>query len=123
MKLLEFRWTISRGRDTYGYNICSLWVDGVKVSSCNGGGYDMEGTALALYVEGVYQDKLMSLRGDVEKHQKYYGLKFYDNKPCLDGGCGFSSITKIMEAINLKLEYKSRTKSSNRSQYLLLENN
>lgn len=45
-KVLQFKWTISRGRDTYGYNICSLYVDGKKVSGCSGGGYDMMGTCL-----------------------------------------------------------------------------
>jgi len=57
-KSLEFRWTVSKGRDTYGYNICSLWVDGVKVSSCNGGGYDMQGTAFAEWLQDNFQDRL-----------------------------------------------------------------
>ena len=47
---LEFIWTVSRGRETYGYNICSLYSNGVKVSSCNGGGYDMQGVCLANYL-------------------------------------------------------------------------
>jgi hypothetical protein len=33
---LEFKWSVSKGRDTYGYDICSLYVDGKKVSSCYG---------------------------------------------------------------------------------------
>ena len=44
--VLTFKWTVSRGRDSYGYNIVTLRVDGDKVSSCNGGGYDMKGTCL-----------------------------------------------------------------------------
>jgi hypothetical protein len=39
MKTLKFKYTTSKGRDSYGYNICSLWVDGEKVSSTCGGGY------------------------------------------------------------------------------------
>ncbi len=58
MYRLTFKWTVSRGRDTYGYNICSLWVDGNKVSSCNGGGYDMKGTAFGNWVEEAWQDEL-----------------------------------------------------------------
>lgn len=27
---LYFKWTISKGRNTYGYNICTLLVDGEK---------------------------------------------------------------------------------------------
>ena len=33
MKTLKFKYTTSRGRNSYGYNICSLWVDNEKVSS------------------------------------------------------------------------------------------
>ena len=58
---LEFRWSISRGRDTYGYNICSLWVDGYKVAACNGGGYDMEGTVFAIWIESNFQKRLNKL--------------------------------------------------------------
>ncbi len=61
-KHLEIRWSVSRGRDTYGYNICSLWVDGVKVASCNGGGYDMVGTVLGSYIAKNYADRLKSLK-------------------------------------------------------------
>lgn len=59
--LLEFKWTVSRGRDTYGYNICSLYVDGQKVSACNGGGYDMKGTALGNWIARTYADRLCAL--------------------------------------------------------------
>jgi hypothetical protein len=61
MKTLEFKWTVSRGRDTYGYNICSLYVDGQKVSACNGGGYDMKGTALGNWIARAYADRLLKL--------------------------------------------------------------
>ena len=30
MQALKFKYTTSKGRDSYGYNICSLWVDGEK---------------------------------------------------------------------------------------------
>lgn len=63
MYRLTFKWTVSRGRDTYGYNICSLWVDGNKVSSCNGGGYDMKGTAFGNWVEEAWQDELQAKGG------------------------------------------------------------
>jgi len=62
MSLLEFKWTVSRGRDTDGYNICSLYVDGRKVASCNGGGYDMKGTALGNWIAKAYADRLRKLR-------------------------------------------------------------
>lgn len=57
--VLEFKWTISRGRDTYGYNICSLWVDDKKVESCNGGGYDMPGECLSSWIKSEFKDQLL----------------------------------------------------------------
>jgi hypothetical protein len=75
--MLEFKWTTSRGRDSYGYNICSLYVDGCKVSSCNGGGYDMEGTAFGNWLAKAYADKLRDLpTGKLAK--TFYGLTYHD---------------------------------------------
>lgn len=60
-KQLHFKWTISRGRDTYGYNICTLLVDGEKKGRCMGGGYDMQGTAFADWLQNEYQKELIEL--------------------------------------------------------------
>ena len=70
--LAEFRWTISRARDSYGYNICSLWIDGRKVSSCNGGGYDMGGTCLGSWFNKAAKNLLLKLK------EEFYGLTFHD---------------------------------------------
>lgn len=59
---LEFKWTVSRGRDTYGYNICTLYVDGERVARCNGGGYDMEGTVFGNFLARNYADRLRALK-------------------------------------------------------------
>lgn len=59
---LQFKWTVSRGRDTDGYNICSLYVEGKKVASCNGGGYDMEGTCLGSWVARRFAERLCKLK-------------------------------------------------------------
>lgn len=112
--LAEFRWTVSRGRDTYGYNICTLYIDGCKVASCNGGGYDMQGTCLADWLQDNEQERLKHLKAST-----YYGLFFYNPKRkkrqkrysagcsiVLDGGCGFSSIERIGERIGYKFQYK-----------------
>jgi len=69
---LVFKWSISRARDTYGYNICSLWVDRIKVTSCNGGGYDMQGTVLGNWISGAFETELLTL------DKKYYGLTFHN---------------------------------------------
>lgn len=166
-RTLEFKWTVSRARDSYGYNICSLYVDGQKVSACNGGGYDMKGTSLGSWIETAYRDRLLALKpSQMEKlghydHEKkarvkdgrgFYGLTFHNPKfdpgkatassgnktvaeaeaagetigleryqaiysasskvptkthvvPSIDGGCGFSSVERIMKAIGLTMEY------------------
>lgn len=70
---LKFSWTVSRGRDTYGYNICTLYVDGVKRGRCNGGGYDMQGTALAQFIESEFKEELVKTIKN-----EYYGLCFFD---------------------------------------------
>lgn len=92
-KVLKFKWGVSRGRDTYGYNICSLYVDSEKVSSCNGGGYDMKGTALGNWFVEAYKKELVSLKPkDMPEEFEYnhetksreskgrmlYGLSFHD---------------------------------------------
>ena len=125
MTHLETRWSISRGRETYGYNICSLWADGRKVSSCKGGGYDMVGTALGNYVEEAYQDRLLAIADRAaavwcetetgpygcERNDKgLYGLsvtRYLDGRTVarIDGACGRSSVEQVIEAIGLRLTY------------------
>tara|TARA_R110001599_G_scaffold286765_1_gene489265 strand:+ start:490 stop:975 length:486 start_codon:yes stop_codon:yes gene_type:complete len=61
IQLLVFRWSTSRARETYGYNVCTLFVNGIKKGSTCGGGYDMKGTALAEFLENAYQDRLLKL--------------------------------------------------------------
>jgi len=34
IETIEIKWSVSKGRDTYGYNICSLWSWGKKLTSC-----------------------------------------------------------------------------------------
>lgn len=88
-KQLHFKWTVSRGRDTYGYNICTLLVDGYKVAKCNGGGYDMQGTCLGDWLARAFPDRLNKLkipmnRRNGEDVQEYYGLTYHD--PTFDPG-------------------------------------
>lgn len=124
---LNFKWTVSRGQDTYGYNICSLYVDGVKVASCNGGGYDMQGTVFAEYLNQNYSEQLERLAWNELKEaidtqesryynhagggfyglivSKYKGENTYSCNALCDGGCGMSSMRQIAEAMGLKLEF------------------
>ena len=82
---LTTKWGVSRGRNTYGYNICSLYVDGSKVASCNGGGYDMTGTVVGLWLAKAYAEQLRK-----KIKAEFYGLCFinpnYDpGKAKIDG--------------------------------------
>jgi hypothetical protein len=134
MKTLVFKWTVSRGRDTYGYNICSLWVDGRKVASCGGGGYDMKGTCFGDYIEANYQDRLQKLNanyGSGDNTKGFYGLVILKEGKRLnrykkgatirlDGACGFDNIRRIAEKIGLKLEYIHGSK--NETIYTITDN-
>lgn len=70
--ILEVRWGTSRGRDTYGYTLCSLWVDGRRVARCNGGGYDMKGTVIGSFIAGAYADRLRSLPLDAFPAERHW---------------------------------------------------
>ena len=70
--ILEFKWTVSRGRNTYGYNICTLYANGKKVSKCNGGGYDMEGVCLAMFISLKFAGKFRTVSKPIK------GLRFID---------------------------------------------
>lgn len=59
---LSIKWTVSRGRETYGYNIVTLTASTTgKRYSCNGGGYDMKGTVFGQWLEDVHQDALVNI--------------------------------------------------------------
>ena len=59
--VIRFTWSTSRGRDTYGYNLLTLWEDGRRVASQCGGGYDMTGAAVADWLESAYPVRLLAL--------------------------------------------------------------
>lgn len=130
---LALSWSVSKGRDTYGYNICRLDVpynrEGFnhflsKRYRAMGGGYDMTGTVVGDWLQERYQDRLMSIReragsqavGAVHTNRNIrdagilYGMTSYskgtqgrDNYVSLDGACGIESIRTIAESIGVKL--------------------
>lgn len=69
---VEVKTGTSRARDTYGYLIVSLYIDGKKVASCNGGGYDMEGTVFGSWIAKTFPDALRKLVGE------FYGLTWHN---------------------------------------------
>ena len=101
MTILTMTWSTSRGRDTYGWNICSL-KGGAKTYRTMGGGYDMEGTVLADYLEAEHQEALQRLAKDkaqaIKLYGKLYGMTALSNgQVLLDGACGLSSIKTLQK--------------------------
>jgi hypothetical protein len=128
---LEIKWTVSRGRDTWGFRICSLYIYGQKVADCNGGGYSMVGTVIADLVTELFKSELaeLSKSADLTNHHscgreikfrnpKYggryeddcYGLYTSDydgnRNVAINGACGESSVQGIMNAIGYDLIWK-----------------
>ena len=116
--LLTFKWSISRGRDTYGYNICTVRdTQREKSFRCNGGGYDMQGTSFGNWLQDTYQEKLVAIKNKAhsivddngyhdQKDGTLYGMTYRarDNSVFLDGACGLSSMQRIAQAIGLSYE-------------------
>jgi len=115
---LSCKWTVSRGRDTYGYNICTIRDTRRETRhACNGGGYDMQGTSFGNWLQDTYQARLVAIKTrahsvvDTDGYHDQpgadlYGLSYHikGNRCFTDGACGLSSMLKIAEAIGLKAE-------------------
>jgi hypothetical protein len=123
---------VSRGRDTYGYNIVSLQdAETGKRYRCNGGGYDMVGTVVGEWLQTRFQDRLQGIkerahvtydfsqspRLRTENKDGLYGLANLINiqKPnkktgdvdrlALDGACGINSMMRVAREIGVHIRY------------------
>ena len=121
MRQLSISWTTSRGRETYGWNICRLDDSHTgRRYRCNGGGYDMIGTVFGDWLENIAQDKLRQLAVDRadqlqdcgysvtgwRKLPDLYGLTFApDGRACIDGACGITSVQQVADAIGIGSEW------------------
>ena len=125
---LAISWSVSRGQDTYGYNICRLddRSSGKRFRTC-GGGYDMIGTVFGDWLQDTYQSRLLDLVKELMKEPdlfsdygstgwiqfKYlYGMTYRPNtgKVSLDGACGIESMRRIAEALGLELQWEGNRK-------------
>ena len=117
---IEIRYTTSRGAETYGWDICTLRIDGRRVASCKGGGYDMRGTCLADWIKKQFPNELRRL-----SPANYYGLSFRDPRAKthrkhwrpgyvvgLDGGCGWNSMERILNAFGFHLVWRGESAKS-----------
>lgn len=118
MDNVQISWAVSRGRDSYGYNICRAdsYVLGQRFKTI-GGGYDMIGTVIGKYIQTRFQTELLKLVSDNQENSKpyvnewfqlsnFYGLTFRpsENRVSLDGGCGIESMLKIAVALGLEVQ-------------------
>lgn len=129
--ILNLSWSVSRGRDTYGYTICRLDdTDIGKRYRCNGGGYDMVGTVLGQWLSDRYADRLLAIkerahvtytyptddakartRSENNSADRLYGMALIEQVGSgkefisLDGACGSSSMLAIAKAIGLEVRY------------------
>lgn len=136
---LRLSYGTSRGRETYGYNIVRLTDETAgKTFKCMGGGYDMVGTVLADWATAAHQDRLMALanrayyvypvEGPIQVRSDnpdaLYGMYRYEAsadgvdpvRVSLDGGCGQSSIERILKAAGIKLTRTFKPSGRNRGE-------
>ena len=117
---LSLSWSVSRGRDTDGYNICRLddRNNGQRFK-CMGGGYDMVGTVFGQWLAAYYQAELLALKEranysrsidggytPANRDDSLYGMVYLEkeNRISLDGACGLECMIRIAEAIGLEVD-------------------
>jgi len=101
IKNLSLKWSVSRGRDTYGYNIVTLTDNPTgKKYRAYGGGYDMVGVVFSRWMDDNYRERYQSL--DLNG---YYGLREGDDGyRYTDGACGLNCMMGIAVAIGLNYQ-------------------
>lgn len=137
-KILSFKYGTSRGVNTYGYNIVTLYANGKKVARTCGGGYDMRGTCLGQYIEKNYLEELKALNAnygslDTYEPRGHYGLIISNPKTgkrenvyqdgfriYVDGACGEDCMRRLLETIGVQLESVQIT--PNEWGYILTDN-
>lgn len=124
---LTLSWSTSRGRDTYGYNICRLddTATGKRYRTA-GGGYDMIGTVIGEWLADVHQERLSAIadragswcdKANGYQHHRnehgnpargyFYGMVRNDDtgRISLDGACGVRCMTDVAAAIGLDMQW------------------
>jgi hypothetical protein len=118
---LTIKWTVSRARDTYGYNVCTLTDTRGRKVRCDGGGYDMTGTALGDYLGAWHQGELLAIKDKavstydritgetVRNDSGLYGLTHVTidgltSYMGINGACGIESVFKIAKAAGIEIQ-------------------
>lgn len=141
---LKVKWSISRGYETAGYNICTLTDESTgKRYRSLGGGYDLLGTVFGEWLQETHQDALARIAGRAHQTVTHttgsdlwdrttnqlpdalYGMtlqhtrKMTSARVLLDGGCGFESMRRIAEAIGLTVTGVDRDRRGNPRGYVV----
>lgn len=116
--VLKEKWTVSKGRDSYGYNICSLWHGDIKVATCNGGGYDMQSTVISNFINLYFQDRLNSITSENIE----YGLcKNLDGNNYISYGIGVNAINRIIQHCDMKVRINEVKVKRHTETYIIIE--
>lgn len=101
--VLRLKWTTSRGRDTYGWNILTLTDEttGQRFRTM-GGGYDMAGTVFGDWLAASYAEELRAWAASTDSLD-YGATVRADGSVRLDGACGLESMRQIADALDLKV--------------------
>lgn len=98
--VLRIKWSTSRGRDTYGWNICTLTDETTgKRFRTTGGGYDMVGTVFGEWLANTVRPGAIA---DLEE-LPYGAFRRPDGSVYVDGACGLSCMTRLAEAIGAEI--------------------
>jgi hypothetical protein len=97
---IHWKWSVSRGTYTYGYDVCTCYIGSYKVGSCNGGGYNMKGTSLAEFINAAYKEELLTL-----DNADLYGLSRVKEHAYVEGACGLDCMIKILQALGYVIDY------------------
>ena len=123
---LGIRWSISRGRETYGYNIVTLTDETTgKRFRAMGGGYDMVGTVFGHWLAATYPTELAAIadrQGPSTEHRGQvadrYGMYRWEpaGPVTLDGACGLESMQRIARELGVELERTYKRTGPNRGE-------
>lgn len=95
--VLRLKWSTSRGRDTYGWNIVTLTDETTgKRFRANGGGYDMVGTVFGEWLANTAKPGAIA---DLEE-LPYGAFRRADGSSVyLDGACGLDQMVRLARII------------------------
>ncbi len=101
--VLRIKRSTSRGRDTYGWNICTLTDETTgKRFRTTGGGYDMAGTVFGDWLEATFREELARWAASTD-NLNYGATVRADGSVRLDGGCGLEQMRQVADALGLEV--------------------